>query len=54
MRKWHNASTTEPARFIYIVVSAEPFKIPGMGKMVMEKHVAGREAEGWEISEMGK
>lgn len=45
MHKWHNPSETEPCRFIAFVQPAEPFQIPGTGKMLAEEHVSGSEAK---------
>lgn len=52
MHKWHNASQTEPARFIAITLPAEPFQIPGTGEMLTEEHVKGSEAKDWDVSKM--
>jgi hypothetical protein len=50
MHKWHNASETEPARFIAITLPAEAFSIPGsQGKMVEEEHVVGSERKEWDV-----
>ena len=38
MHKWINASKTEPARFVAVTLGAEPFEIPGTGKMLEEWH----------------
>ncbi|KAI4714881.1 hypothetical protein J4E89_000564 [Alternaria sp. Ai002NY15] len=52
MHKWHNASETEPARFIAITLPAEPFQVPGTGEMLAEEHVKGSEAKDWDVSKM--
>jgi hypothetical protein len=50
MHKWHNASETEPARFIAITLAVEPFEMPGKGEVVVEEHVAGSEGKEWDVS----
>jgi hypothetical protein len=52
MHKWHNASETEPARFIAITLPAEPFQVPGTGVMLTEEHVEGSEAKDWDASKI--
>jgi hypothetical protein len=52
MHKWHNASETEPARFIAITLPAKPFKVPGTEKMVADEHIAGSESKEWDASMM--
>ncbi|KIW04202.1 uncharacterized protein PV09_04510 [Verruconis gallopava] len=39
MHKWHNASDTEPARFVAVTLPAVPFPLPGTGEMLREIHV---------------
>jgi hypothetical protein len=34
MHKWSNASKTEAARAVAVVIPAEPFKIPSTDKML--------------------
>jgi hypothetical protein len=50
MHKWHNASETEPTRFIAVTLPAEPFQIPGTGEILTEKHVKDSEAKDFDIS----
>jgi hypothetical protein len=54
MHKWHNASETEPARFIAIALPAKAFEISagaeGKMKMVEEEHVARSESKEWDVS----
>jgi hypothetical protein len=39
MHRWHNASKTEPARFVAVTLPAVPFQIPGTNEMLSEVHV---------------
>ncbi|KPI40978.1 uncharacterized protein AB675_10904 [Cyphellophora attinorum] len=39
MHKWKNASNTEPARAVCVIVPATSFEIPGTGKMLVEEHL---------------
>jgi hypothetical protein len=52
MHKWINASETEPTRFIAVTLPAEPFQIPGTGKMLEEEHVKGSENKDFDISKL--
>ncbi|KAF2642410.1 hypothetical protein P280DRAFT_447772 [Massarina eburnea CBS 473.64] len=40
MHKWYNASQTEPARLIGVILPCEPFEIPGTGKLLTEEHLS--------------
>lgn len=51
MHKWHNPSS-EPTRFIAVIVPAEPFEIGSTGKKAEEEHVAGSESKEWNVSQL--
>jgi quercetin dioxygenase-like cupin family protein len=53
MHRWSNPSEDEAARFVAVIVPAEEFEVPGLGK-VAEEHVAGTEVKGWNVSQLEK
>jgi quercetin dioxygenase-like cupin family protein len=53
MHRWSNPSETEAARFVAVLVPAEEFEVPGLGR-VEEEHVVGSEVRGWEVSGLEK
>jgi hypothetical protein len=45
MHKWINASKTEPARFVAVTLSCDPFEIAG--RMLEEYHAKPGEPSTW-------